>query len=46
MLSNIFSKRFCDFYIFPIVEIGAINFQGQETENPPFFQSVVYLQKK
>jgi len=45
MLCNSYSNRFCDFYIFPITEIGAINFQSQKTDNPPLFQSVFYLQK-
>ena len=40
MLCNSYSKCFCDFYIFPIVGIGAINFQSQKTSNPPFFQGV------
>ena len=46
MLCNSYSKRFCDFYIFPNVGIGAINFQSQKTGNPPFFQGVFSLQKK
>jgi len=40
MICNSYSKCFCDFYIFPIVGIGAINFQSQKTGNPPFFQGV------
>ena len=46
MLCNSYSKRFCDFYIFPIVGIGAVNFQRQKTGNPLFFQGVFSLQKK
>jgi len=46
MLCNSYSNRFCDFYIFPIVGIGAINFQSQKTDNPPLFQGVFPLQKK
>jgi len=46
MLCNSYSKRFCDFYIFPIVGIGAMNFQRQKTGNPLFFQGVFSLQKK
>jgi len=45
MLCNSYSKRFCDFYIFPIVGIGAINFQNQKRGNPPFFQGV-FLSKR
>jgi len=37
MLCNSYSNRFCDFYIFPIVGIGAIHFHGQKTTNPPLF---------
>ena len=36
----------CDFDIFPIVGIGAINFQSQTTDNPPLFQCVFFLQIK
>ena len=46
MLCNSYSKRFCDFYIFPIVRTGATNFQSQKTGNPPFFQGVISIQKK
>jgi len=46
MLCNSYSKRFCDFYIFPIVGIGAINFQSQKTGKPPFFQGVFSLQEE
>ena len=46
MLCNSYSKRFCDFYIFPILGKSAINFQSQKTGNPPFFQGVFSLQKK
>jgi len=46
MLCNSYSNRFCDFYIFPIVGIGAKFFQSQKTDNPPLFQSVFSLQKK
>ena len=46
MLCNSYSKRFCDFCIFPIVGIGAKNFQSQKTGNPTFFQGVFSLQKK
>jgi len=30
MLCNSYSKRFCDFYIFPVVVIGAIKFQSKK----------------
>ena len=46
MLGNSYSNRFCDFYIFPIVGIGAINFQIKRTGNPPLFSSVFSLQTK
>ena len=46
MLCNSYSNHFCDFYIFPIVGIGAINFQSKETDNPPLFQGAFSLQKK
>jgi len=45
MLCNSYSNRFCDFYIFSIVEIGAINFQSQKTGNPPLIRGV-FLSKK
>jgi len=45
ILCNSFSNRFCYFYIFPIVGIGAINFQRQQTDNPPLFSGVFSLQK-
>jgi len=35
-----------DFYIFPIVGVGAIYFQSQKTDNPPLFQGVFSHQKK
>jgi len=37
---------FCDFYIFPIVGIGAINFRCKKAGNPPLFLVVFSLQKK
>ena len=37
---------FGDFYIFPIVGIGAINFQNKIAGNPPLFSGVFSLQKK
>ena len=46
MLCNSCSNRFCDFYIFPIVGIGAINFQSKKTGNPPVLSGVFSLQKK
>ena len=46
MLCNSYSKRFCDFYIFPIVGISAINFQSKKAGNPPFFQSVFFFPKE
>ena len=46
MICNSYSKRFCDFYIFPIVGIGAINFQSQKTGNPNFFQGVFLSPKE
>jgi len=46
MLCNSYSNCFCDFYIFPIVGIGAINFLSQKTANPPLFYGVFSLQKK
>ena len=46
MLCNSYRNRFCDFYIFLIVGIGAINFQCQKTDNTPLFQGVFSLQKK
>jgi len=46
MLFNSYSNRFCDFYILPIVGIGAINFQSKKTGNPPLFSGVFSLQKK
>jgi len=33
MLCNSSSNRFCDFYIFPIVGIGAINFQSKNRQS-------------
>jgi len=46
VLCNSHSNRFCDFYIFPIVGVGAINFQSQKTGNPPLFSGVFSFQKK
>jgi len=46
VLCNSYSNRFCNLYIFPIVGIGAINFQSQKTDNPPLFSGVFSLQKK
>ena len=46
VLCNSYSNRFCDVYVFPIVGIGAINFQSQKTGNPPLFSGVFSLQKK
>jgi len=46
MLCNSYSNRFCDFYIFPIVKIGAINFQSEKTGNPLLFSGVSSLQTK
>ena len=46
VLCNSYSNRFGNFYIFPIVGIGAINFQSQKTGNPPLFSGVFSLQKK
>jgi len=46
MLCDSYCNRFYDFYIFPIVGIGAINFQSQNTDNPPLFQGFFTLQKK
>jgi len=40
MLCNSYSNRFCDFYIFPIVGIGAVKFQSKKTDNPTLFQGV------
>ena len=40
VLCNSYSNRFCDFYISPIVGIGAIIFQSQKTGKPPFFHGV------
>ena len=45
MLCNSYSNRFCDFYIFLMVGIGAINFQSKKTGNPPLF-SGVFLSKR
>jgi len=45
MLFNSYSNRFCDFYIFPIVGIGAINFQSKKTGNPYLFLGVFSHQK-
>ena len=45
MLCYSYSNRFSDFYIFPIVGIGAINFQSKKTSNPPLFSGVFFLQK-
>ena len=39
-------NRLCDFYIFPIVGIGAIHFQSKKTHNAPLFQGVFSLLKK
>jgi len=46
MLCNSCINRFCDFYIFPIVGIGAINFYNKKTGNPSFFSCVFSLQTK
>jgi len=46
MLCNSYSNDFCDFYIFPIVGIGVINFKIKETGNPSLFSGVFSLQKK
>ena len=46
MLCISYSNRFCDFYIFPIVGIGAINFKSKKTGNPPLFSGVFSLQRK
>jgi len=43
MLCYSYSNRFSDFYIFPIVGIGAINFQSKKTGNPPLFSGVFFL---
>jgi len=45
MLCNSYSNRSCDFYIFPIVGIGAIIFQSKKTGNPPLF-TVFFSPKK
>jgi len=44
MLCSSYRKRFCDFCIFFVVGIGAINFQSKKTGNQPFFQGVFSLQ--
>ena len=46
MLCNSYSNRFCDFFIFPIFGIGAINFQSKKTDNPPLFQCVFFSPKE
>ena len=46
MLRNSYSNRFGDFYIFPIIGIGAKNFQNKKTGNPPLFLRVFSLQNK
>ena len=46
VLCNSYSNRVCGFYVFPIVGIGAINFQSQRTANPSLFSSVFSLRKK
>ena len=46
MLCNSYSNCFCDFYIFPIVGIGAMIFQSKKTGNPPLFSGVFSLPKK
>ena len=46
MLCNNYSNRFCDFYFFPVVGIGEINFYSKTTGNPPLFSGVFSLQKK
>jgi len=46
MLCNSYSNHFCDFYIFPIVGTGPINFQSKKTGNPLLFSSVFSFQKK
>jgi len=45
MLCNSYSNRFSDCYIFPIIGIGAINFQSKKTGNPPLISGVFSLQK-
>jgi len=38
MLCNSCGNRLRDFFVFPIVGIGEINFQSQKTDNQPLFQ--------
>ena len=44
MLCNSYSNRFCEFYIFPIVGTGAINFQSKKQAIHPCFR-VFFLSK-
>jgi len=44
MLCNSYSNHFCDFYIFPIVGICALNFQSQKQTIHPF--RVFFLSKR
>jgi len=37
MLCNSYSNRFYDFYISPIVKIGAMNFQSKKTLKQPIY---------
>jgi len=46
MLCNSYSNRFCNFYIFLIVGIGAINFQSTKTGNPPLFSGVFSIENE
>jgi len=46
MLCNSYSNRFCDFYIFPIVGIGAVNFQRKKNRQSTLVFRCFSLQKK
>jgi len=46
MLFNSYNNRSCDFYVFPVFGIGAVNFQIKKTAKPPLFQGVISHQKK
>jgi len=38
MLYNSYSNRSCDFYIFPVFGIGAMNFQNQKQQSHPCYR--------
>jgi len=46
MLCNSYSNRSCDFYIFPIVGIGAMNFQSKKNSQSTFVLGCFFFPKE